>query len=191
MRIASTIAMLMYLSFPLLAEEPPKPNEHEFSALVSSVRLNSQLISQGKKHSDEVSVSVPTILFKEPLFIADVRNARPHSLDEVNTLIAYTKANIEGSAKDILSFWTPEERNEKAKLLNDSDIFKANREYHNDNPSLTIVGLVFQNTTTSLLRRNFGGIMGVTVKKIDEEYFITDNPSNDLELAIIEASFSR
>jgi len=43
----------------------------------------------------------------------------------------------------------------------------------------------------SKIRTKQEGVFHLTVKKIDEEYFITDNPSNDLELAVIEASFSR
>ena len=191
MRIASTIAAVICLSLPLLAEEPPKPEEHEFRALVSAVRLNTQLLGQGKKQSDQVSVSLPAILFKEPLRIADVRSAEVHSLDEVNTIVAYTKANIEGSAEEILSFWTPEERREKAELLNDSDMLKANREYHRENPGLTIVGVVFQDATASLLLERSHGVVGITVRRIGEEYFLTDDPSDDLELAIVEASLSQ
>lgn len=191
MRIVTIIAILSFLSFPLHAEDVYTPKNHEFQALVSSVRLNTELIAQGKKQSDEVSVTVPAILFDEPLRIADVRNVLPHSLKEINTLIAYTKANIEGSAEDVLSFWAVDERKEKAELLSDPDMFKANRDYHNKYPGLTIVGLVFQDTTTSVLMERFGRIMGITVKKENGNFYVTDRPHNDLDLAIIEASLSQ
>lgn len=164
---------------------------HNFTAKVSSVRLNAKLTSQGKKLEDSVTVSVPSILFQPVLEIADARKAAPQPIPEVNTVIAYTKANIEGSVDDIVSFWLASERPEKRKLVADPAMFKANREYYQKNPGLKIVGLVFQKETVSVLLQRSGQVVGATLRKSGDRFYLTDHPSDDLELAIIEASFNQ
>lgn len=189
---ATVIALIFIIVFSssLYANEILKPEPHEFTAKVSSVRLNTQLISQGKNQDDHVSVHVSSIILNKPLQITDVRNAKPHSLSEINTIISYTKANTEGSAEDILSYWSPGERAEKSKLLSDPKIFNKNREYHQKHPGLVVIGLIFQADTTSVLVERHGSVLGVTLREGGGKYYLTDNPSNDLELAIIEASFA-
>ena len=162
----------------------------EFRATVSSVRLSRDLVERGKSLEEEVAVTVPAILFPEPLVIPDVRTAKPHEMAEVNTLVAYTRANMGNSVDAILAFWAAEEREEKARLLADSEILKANRDYHQRDPGLEIVGVVFQESSTSVLLRRFQRVIGATVKEIEGKLYLTDMPHDDVELAIIEASFA-
>ena len=169
--------------------EIPTPRPHVFTAKVANVRLSARLLSQGKKPEDMVSISVPAIIFAQPMEIGDVRSANTHSMPEVDTVIRYMKANIDGNVQVILSFWLPEERAEKSKLLSQPSMFQANRDYFTKNPGLSVIGLVFQTRTTSVLIKRPAGALGVTLVKKDGRLYLTDHPSNDLELAIIEASF--
>ena len=165
-------------------------SQHTFKARVTNVRLNALLTSQGKKPTDEVLASLPATIFVQPLQIQDVRTiTTKNTIAEIDTLIRYTKANIEGSAQDILSFWAPEERAEKSKLLSRPEIFKANREYSAKNPNLIILGVVFQTDTSSILLQKQNGVIGISFLKKNNQIFLTDKPSNDLELAIVEASY--
>ena len=77
---------------------------HSFQAVVKKVRLQSELLKQGKKNTDTVSVKVPAILFDQPIRIADVRNIDESFGLEIDFFIAYIKANIRGSKSDILSY---------------------------------------------------------------------------------------
>ncbi len=182
------LSILLFSVLPLCAEEP---RDHEFRALVSSIRLNSDLIAQGKKQDDEATVTLPAILFESPLRIDDVRNTDPHSREEINTVVSYTRANLEGTVSDILSFWMPEEREAKSALLKDPNIFKKNREYHEGEPGLTLIGLIFQERTTSVLVRRSRGVIGINLVAVEGGFRLTDHASDDLEVAIVEASLSR
>lgn len=187
--MAITFIASAILDLSVNAAEIPTPQPRVFTATVSNVRLNSRLIEQGKKGKDTVSIIVPAVIFAQPLEIKDVRKADKHSIQEVDTLIRYTKANIEGSAEEILSFWLPEERAEKSTIVNNLKMFQANRDYHMKKPGLSVIGLVFQEQTTSILLKRGPRVMGVTLAKKDGRFYLTDHPSNELDLAIIEASF--
>ena len=188
--IAVIFSIFAFLTIQAVAETIPKTQPHAFTARVSKVRVNSYLIAQGKKQDDKVSVSVPSILFTPALKIEDVRTSSTNTIPEINTLISYMKANIDGSEQEYLSFWYPTERPAKAKLISNPKVLQANRDYLRKSPGLTIVGIVFQEKTTSILLKSGQWVHGVTLVKEDSKYFMTDNPSNDLELAIIEASFA-
>lgn len=165
-------------------------SQHTFRAKVANVRLNALLSKSEKKSTDEIAVSLPAIIFAQPLKIENVlAETSNNSIAEIDVLIRYTKANIEGGAQDILSFWTPEERAAKSKLLSRPEIFKANREYSIMNPSLSILGVVFQTDTSTILLQKQNGVVGISFRKKNNQIFLTDKPSNDLELAIVEASY--
>lgn len=191
MQTISTSLLILGLTLaPPTRAAPPEVEMQEFRATVSSVRLSRDLVERGKSLEEEVAVTVPAILFPEPLVIPDVRTAKPHEMAEVNTLVAYTRANMGNSVDAILAFWAAEEREEKARLLADSEILKANRDYHQRDPGLEIVGVVFQESSTSVLLRRFQRVIGATVKEIEGKLYLTDMPHDDVELAIIEASFA-
>ena len=99
------ICIAMLLSLISAVKGEVTPTEHEFTAQVSRVRLNSQLISQGKSSDDSVSIKVPAIMFNPPIRILDVRNAGKHKISEINASISYQKTLVEGSADAILAFW--------------------------------------------------------------------------------------
>ena len=138
-----------------------------------------------------VSVSVPAIIFKKPLYIKDVRQASKHAHPEVDRIINYYKTNIEGDAESILSFWLPGERQKKAELVNDPEILKQTKNHFAQRPYLTIIGIVYQKETSSVLINRHSNVMGISLRKVGTEYYLTDIPSDDLELAIIEASFNQ
>jgi hypothetical protein len=151
MKITMTLALTMSFLLPLRvhAQVIPMTQPYTFTAMVSNVRLNSVLIAQGKKEAHKVSVTVPSTIFSQPLQIEDVCKAQVNPIPEVNTLIQYSIANIGGSLQEILLFWSPKERPEKSKLMQQPEIFQANRDYIRKNPGLSVIGLVYQAGTTS------------------------------------------
>ncbi len=154
------------------------------------VRLQSELIKQGKKNTDKVSVKVPAILFDQPIEIADVRSINKSFGPEIDFLAAYFKANIEGSKDEILSFWHAGEKERIQEMLRNDDLFKRNQTYMARNPGLVVHGLVKQVDSISVLQGKTA-VIGIPMRKEDGRFYIIRKPSNDLELAIIEASFIR
>lgn len=177
-------------SNPTTATTQDKFTQHEFTAKVSNVRLQSQLIESGKSNEDFVTVKVSAILYPEPIVIEDVRKASTSNLpEEVKLLVAYTKANIEGSPEEIVAYWAPSIRAEKMKLL--GKYYEKNREIMAKHPGLTILAIVRHGddsiSVINQLSENI--VIGVTILEKDGRLFLMDKPKNDLELAIIEASF--
>jgi len=189
MKTLIAIALFVVSATLAYAGEAQK-TQHTFKARVANVRLNALLVSQGKKPADEVSVSLPATIYAQPLQIPDVRAVTAKNPSaEIETLIRYTRVNIAGGVQDILSFWAPEERPGKSRLLSRPEIFKANREYSIRNPGLSIIGMVFQSDTTTILLKKPWGVAGISFLRKDNRIFLTDRPGNDLELAIVEASY--
>ena len=172
-----------------IGTETKLPQPKTFTAKVVNIRLNAKLATPDKKPDGTVDVTVPAVIFTKPVEIADVRSINMHAIPELDTIIQYTKANIQGSEKEILSFWLPDERAGKSALLGQAKIFQANRDFHTKYPGLGVIGLVFQSQTSSVLIRRAGRVMAVSLNKKDGQLYLTDHPSNDLELAVIEASF--
>jgi hypothetical protein len=167
-----------------------KLDTHRFTAKVSAVRLNSQLLDRGEDPNGSVSVEVPTIFFDPPINIKDARNKFHHKIPQINALVHYTAVNIDGSLEDVAPLLDPKERTEKVKFMSDPEIFKANQNYFKKYSGLNIIGIIYQKETASVLVNMRGSVMGVNIRKTDGEYFITDKPDDDLELAIIEASYN-
>jgi hypothetical protein len=162
---------------------------HIFLAVVKNVRLQAELVEQGKKDNDVVSVDVPAVLFDKPIKIVDVRRNKESFSKEIDFLVAYTKANIEGTKEDILSFWHPIVRESIRKSVEDKEMFKKNREYMLKNPGLVIIGLVKHKDSVSILEGDTI-VLGVTIKSENGKLYLIEKPDNDMELAIIEASFN-
>lgn len=163
---------------------------HTFQAEVKKVRLQSQLLKQGKKNTDKVSVQVPAILFDQPIRIADVRNVDESFSPEIDFFAAYIKANIEGSKSDILSYWHASAKGHIQEMLNNDELFRRNQAYTARNPGLVAYGLIRQKDTIALLQGRTA-VFGITMKEENGKLFLVEKPKDDLELAIIEASFIR
>ena len=165
--------------------------DHEFKAKVDNVRLAGELMKQGKSKEDTVTATVPTLLFIPPKHIKDVRKSNEEFDDEVAFVIEYFKANVEGRKKDIYASLAPNYREEMKKLINDDSIFKRNTDFFKKNPGITIFGVVKQSDTVSVLvmQGNYIFVSAITILKIDGKLYITNKSPNDMELAIIEASF--
>ncbi len=166
-----------------------KFSEHEFTAKVSKVRLQSKLIEAGKTNDDSVTVKVQAILYPKPIVIADARKATTDDLpEEVKFLVDYTVANLEGSAEDIAAFWAPSVRAEKLAMI--TKYHAKNRELTAKSPGLTVVAIVKHGTeSVSVIRQMTEKmVVGVTLIKKEGRLLLINQPKNDLELAIIEAS---
>ena len=194
MRYSYLIFLLIFLSSSVYAEDIPKKEIKVFTAKVSDVRLQGTLQEQGKGLDDTVSVKVPSIIFRKPIKIADVRKAQRYQVPEIDTLISCLKANIDGSAQDIAAFWAPSEKKEKLADMSDPEILNKTHSYYREYPGLIILGIIYQDKTMSVLTKETDPnpllpALGITLTKIDGKLYLTNHPSNDLELAIIEASF--
>ena len=162
----------------------------EFTEKVRNVRLQSQLIESGKSNDDSVTVTVSALLYLEPIAIEDVRKAAALDLPaEVAFLVDYTKANLEGSPEEIVAYWAPSMREEKMKMI--GKYYEKNREAMAAHPGLKIVAIVRhgEDSLSVINKLSEKLVVGVTMIKEDGRLFLTDKPKNDLELAIIEASF--
>ena len=109
---------------------------------------------------------------------------------EIDFLVAYTKANIEGSKGDILSYWHASAKGSVQQMLENDELFKKNQAYMARNPGLVVVGLVKHKDSVSVLQGR-RSVLGITMKAEKGTLYLIEKPENDLELAIIEASFIR
>lgn len=160
-----------------------------FSAEVDEIRIPPEVDYESLKKKKKINVEVPAILFKKPIVIPDVRKAAKTQHEEINFLIDYTKANLVGTPEDIAAFWLPEERTEKLALFKDKDLFARNRELVQERPGLHVLGIIYQKTTVSVMTLHSEGMtFGINMKKVGSKFYLTDHPTNDLELAVIEAA---
>lgn len=161
-----------------------------FTTTVGNVRLQAELADQGKENSDKVSVTVPAVIFDKPIVIEDVRKVTKSQGKEIDFLVAYHKANIEGDKEKILSFWHPAEKEEVSKDVNDPELLKHTKEYMTKNPGMTIHGIIKQKSSISVITGT-DFVFGISIRPKDGKLFLTNKPDNDLELAIIEGSFMK
>ncbi|MCH7928269.1 MAG: hypothetical protein IID03_09870 [Candidatus Dadabacteria bacterium] len=74
-------------------------------------------------------------------------------------------------------------------MVSDPQMFEQNREFFKQNPGVTIIGLIKQKSTRSIpVNENFV-VFGINLKQSEGKLYFTNTPDNDLELAIVEASF--
>lgn len=188
--------LAVIFSFLALASCSDGKGQHEayktqsFQAEVRKVRLQSELLKQGKKNTDKVSVEVPAILFDQPIEIADVRTIDKSFGAEIDFLAAYMKANIEGSKGDVLSYWHTSAKKGVRQMLENDELFKKNQAYMARNPGLVVYGLVKQKESIAVLQGRTA-VFGITMKQENGKLYLVEKPQDDLELAIIEASFIR
>ncbi len=187
---AASFMILCGVASPVFAS-PAVPQEVKFTAQVGKVRLQSMLSQKGKKDSDPVSVNAKYLKFSPPLVIDDVRKSSAQSSPEVETLRRYFIANLTGKPSEILEFWEPGSRGRVAKLLNDPQLFKLNREGSLKDPSLRVVGILFQNGTESVMCGSPGRETGMNLKKVGSKFLLVNEPADDLQLAIVEAALAQ
>ena len=65
-----------------------------------------------------------------------------------------------------------------------------NRDYWVKKPGLVIVGIVKHKDSVSILKGE-SHVFGITLKSKNGKLYLVKKPENDLELAIIETSFSK
>lgn len=162
---------------------------HDFTATVSKVRLSSQLVADGKDREALVTVSTQAVIFESPLIITDFRLAPKHTDPFVNRVLQYHQAIVSQTSTELAQFWHPDERATKLKMMSDPATFNSIKEYYSTNPRLIILGVIDQGTTASILIDMGGFVIGLNIIESDGDLLLTDFPADDLELAIIEASF--
>ncbi len=163
-----------------------------FEAQVGNVRLNSKLIEQGRTKTEMVSVEVPALIFSEPLDFPDVRQVKGNHRPEVAFVLDYRRTNLEGTAEELLAYWTPADQARVRALVDDEELFRKNRERLQKHPGLTLVGLVqIGETTVVLVKHSPLTVWGMSLRPIQGKWYLVNKPKDDLTLAIVEASFSR
>lgn len=168
-----------------------KYSEQTFKAKVGNVRLQSKLIEAGKSNDDIVSVKVTAVIFKKEIVIEDARKLIQKDLPaEVKFLANYQKANLTGSAEEIVAFWADNVREAKLKMV--KKYFDLNRKAMGKSPELTVIGIIKHSKDSYSVLKRFSSksITGVNLIKKDGKFFLVDETEHDLDLAIIEASFS-
>lgn len=163
--------------------------EHTFNAPVSSVRLSSELIENGISRDGTASAQVEAVIFEEPLIIPDFRKAGEHKNPEVNSIINYHKAMLSETAQEVLNLWHPDSRKEKEKQISDATLEQM-KDYLREDPQIYILGVIYQKHTSSVLIKMGSSVVGFNLREKEGNLLLTDHPSDDLELAIIEASLS-
>jgi len=164
--------------------------EHTFTATVSSVRLSSELIENGKTHDDTASAQVKAVIFEKPLIVSDIRTAAEHKNPDINSIINYYKAILSDPAPEVLKLWHPDSRKEKEKEISNETLEKM-KDHLGENPNMCILGVIYQDHTSSVLLKMGSFVVGFNLREQEGDLLLTDHPSNDLELAIIEASFNK
>lgn len=191
--LAASLALALLLGCPnghkdAVASLAPRV----FEAQVGDVRLNSKLIEQGRTKTDTVSVEVPALIFPEPLDFPDVRQVKGTHRPEVAFVLDYRRANLEGTAEQLLAYWAPAEQSRVRALVDDEELFRKNRERLQKHPGVTLVGLVqIGETTVVLVRHSPLVVWGMSLRPIQGKWYLVNKPKDDLTLAIVEASFSR
>lgn len=189
------ILVILFLALPLAihAKDFGRPVMNIFTAKVSNVRLAGTLTEQGKDMDDMVSVKVQAIIFPKELKIPDVRKAESYNQPAIDTYVRYNRACMNGSAEELARYWAKLERKEQKKLLADPEMLSRTHDYFRSNPGITIVGLIFNDNQTTVLTREMFGVtetvMGTSMVHEDGGTFLTNKPTNDLDIAIIEGSF--
>ena len=188
MKKVLVLASLCVLVGQVVRADECKYEEKTFTTQVMNVRLQGDLIEQGKDDEDDVSTTAKVCIFPSSLVIKDVRHEDASHGKEIDFLIKYLKANLEGTADDILSFWSEDSKVDVAETVNNPQFFARNRAMMLQNPGLEVVGFVDQGDTISVLRR-FSPmfLMGVNLRKDGDQLHLTNYPSDDMSLAIIEA----
>lgn len=191
------LLLVVIVSLPpltsLFAAELPAPELKKFTANIADVGLSGQ-VDESDIVDNMVSVQVECLLFKEPLHIPDVRDAylinRPEMAHpEIQKLISRQKAYIESDGKKILSLWHPDERVDIEKNLHRKDLLKRTRELLIKDPGLTILGLIFQKSFTSILTANDTGQVRTSDLVLERgEFYFTRSRSKDVTLSIVEAA---
>lgn len=182
------VGLGLFLSVQMSAAADPRAEEQSFSAKVSDVRLSADLMAQGKQPEDQVTVVVGAKMFDPAVDIKDVRTAGKLPVPEIDFLKNYFKANISGSAEEMLAYWHPSDRAEKETMMADPAMLKANRGMFERNPGFVVRGLVFQEGTTAVLVKRGRFSFFFSLIKSGDGFLLTDRPGNDLELAVIEAA---
>ena len=177
------------------AQDFTRPSMKTFSAKVANVRLAADLLDKGKKMEDMVSVKASAIIFSQPIQIPDARKAKKYNQQAIDTFVKYISTCIDGTAADLTKFWVKSERSEQLALFSDPSALKLTHEQFKDNPGVTIVGLIFKGQETIVLTRGVFTepeyVLGVSLLRVDGNTFLTNITKEDLDLAIIEASFLR
>jgi len=167
------------------------PEENEFSAKVSDVRLSSHLVEKGKTHDSTVSVKAKSVIYEPFLIIPDVSQFHRSDNKEVNIILEYFSSIIRMSPEEVLLKWHPAERDAKKSLIGTPEIFEQMKRYYTDNPKIEIAGVIYQAESASVLVTLRGFTAGHTLREHEGKLYLSDRPSNDLDLAIIEASYTR
>lgn len=186
--LAGLLLAVGVVSAPL-AHADPEPTQQRFTALVEAVRLREQLFAEGFKITDQVSVSANAIVYDPPLKFRDVRVAEPAENPAVQTVIDYLRANLMSPADQIAAYWWPSERPALLQRMRQPGAWLKNREQMRAHPGAVILGVIYQDSTVSVLLARGGGAISVTLRRDGGRYFLVSKPDDDWQLAVAEAAF--
>lgn len=167
-------------------------SKRTFKAKVGSVRLQSKLIEQGLANEDDASAEVLYHAFEPPLEIKDFLTPPDDLGAAVAFVNAYFAANVEGTPEQLLAFWEPARQASLKKTFETPGLWERNRAAMNKRRAYTVHGAVLQGEVVSLLIGRGGPlVLGINLRAKGEGFQLTNEPPDDLQLAIVEAALSR
>lgn len=162
------------------------PELKTFTAERRAVRLNGQL---PQSEEETVTVKAKAIVYNPPLVIPDFTQYKEPLDQAVQFIVDYHKAMVNSGPDDISVMWHSGERSAKKEFLQKKGVLAAMKKHYQSNKQLEIYGIAFQENTLSVLMKLGEYVVSYDILKENGVLKLTDNPDDDLEIAIIEASF--
>lgn len=188
--VAFALAMMALGGGGVCAQAPSQAPVVTFRAPMENVREARQLMEQGFESGDTVEVSERAVVFEPPLVIADARNPGNLPSEEVRFLVNYLQANFNGTPEALAEFWDPSARTDRLKQMRSPERLRASREYFAKMPGVTVLAVIYQQGTASVITSRGMGTQTVHLRRTADRLYLTDRPANDLSIAIVEASLA-
>lgn len=179
-----SFVLCTFNSQQIYAASVPEPKT--FTAERRAIRLNGQL---PPSKEETVTVKAKAIVYNPPLVIPDFTQYKEPLDQAVQFIVNYHKTLVNSGPDDISVMWHSGERNGKKELLEREGVLAAMKKHYQSNKRLEIYGIVYQENTESVPMKLGEYVVSFNIVKENGELKLTDNPDDDLEIAIIEASF--
>lgn len=160
-----------------------------FKSKVSDTRLSAKFVEKGKSLESTVSVTEKALIYNPPVVIDFLEKSDSNLHPLVDKTVSYYNALVNEEASDILTYWHPDEREGKSELIGNPNTLERPKKYFRKNSKLKIIGIILHEQTPSVILDMGNRINSFSYKLMQDKFFVTDKPQNDLELSIIEASF--
>ena len=114
-------------------------------------------------------------------------------VDELHAFLnRYYAANVQGKPADLLAFWEPGRRASLERTFAKPGLWERNRKAMQARRGYSVHGALLQGEVLSLLiSRGSPWVLGVNLRAKGASFELVADAPDDLQLAIVEASFSK